>query len=323
MDKSIFLSNLKREYWENRLWLFITPVVLSVLLICLALVMAKHITALKITDQDISIFNNQTEHARVLDFSIGAEPLEGDDNPLVGAEQSLGDDAQLKSELNADIGDSPMGMEAVYLSSAWLVSFFYFASCLYSDRKDNSVLFWKSLPVSEREAVLSKLVFGAFGFTAVALVIAWLCYLVICLIALVTPIGELIFSDFTLADIVNGLFVAPVLVVLGFIRGLPIIGLLLLLSAGAKRSPLMMGAIALGAILLAERLLFSTSTVAQWLLWHLPLMSLETDISEGTSILGYHVMDLISHPFLLISGIVIGVAAILAAIWCREHHFEI
>ena len=36
------------------------------------------------------------------------------------------------------------------------VVFFYCLGSLYDERKDRSVLFWKSLPVSDRDTVLSK-----------------------------------------------------------------------------------------------------------------------------------------------------------------------
>ncbi len=38
-----------------------------------------------------------------------------------------------------------------------VVVFFYLADCLYAERKDRSILFWKSLPVSDSITVLSKL----------------------------------------------------------------------------------------------------------------------------------------------------------------------
>jgi ABC-2 type transport system permease protein len=38
-----------------------------------------------------------------------------------------------------------------------VVIFFYLADCLYAERKDRSILFWKSLPVSDSATVLSKL----------------------------------------------------------------------------------------------------------------------------------------------------------------------
>lgn len=45
-----------------------------------------------------------------------------------------------------------------------IVLFFYLLDCLYAERRDRSILFWKSLPVSDAATVISKL--------AVALVVA-------------------------------------------------------------------------------------------------------------------------------------------------------
>src|ERR1700753_3287424 len=39
-------------------------------------------------------------------------------------------------------------------------STWYLLDCLYTDRKDRSILFWKSLPISDTATVLSKLFVG-------------------------------------------------------------------------------------------------------------------------------------------------------------------
>jgi len=41
-----------------------------------------------------------------------------------------------------------------------IVATFYLMDCLYAERKDRSILFWKSLPVSDATTVLSKLLVG-------------------------------------------------------------------------------------------------------------------------------------------------------------------
>lgn len=41
-----------------------------------------------------------------------------------------------------------------------LVATFYLMDCLYTERKDRSILFWKSLPVSDAMTVISKLLMG-------------------------------------------------------------------------------------------------------------------------------------------------------------------
>ena len=50
---------------------------------------------------------------------------------------------------------------AVQLFSMVIVLFFYLLDSLLAERKDRSILFWKSLPVSDTEVVLSKLLMAA------------------------------------------------------------------------------------------------------------------------------------------------------------------
>ena len=40
-----------------------------------------------------------------------------------------------------------------------IVAFFALIGCIYDERKDRSVLFWKSMPVSDASTVLSKIIF--------------------------------------------------------------------------------------------------------------------------------------------------------------------
>ncbi len=49
---------------------------------------------------------------------------------------------------------------AVFLVCVFL-ALFYLLDCLYAERKDRSILFWRSLPVSDTEAVLAKVVVAA------------------------------------------------------------------------------------------------------------------------------------------------------------------
>jgi len=63
-----------------------------------------------------------------------------------------------------DIREFGQGLNgALYVSAGWsllvfgFVVFFYCLGALYDERRDRSVLFWKSMPVSDSETVLSKL----------------------------------------------------------------------------------------------------------------------------------------------------------------------
>lgn len=118
-----------------------------------------------------------------------------------------------------------------------IVVFFYLLDCLYAERKDRSILFWKSLPVADSTTVIAKLI--------VALLVV---PLGVYLLALVT---DLVFSgilalrlgvlaentlmwDFGLWLQVQGLMlVALLLAVLWYA---PIAAYLLLVSAWARRN---------------------------------------------------------------------------------------
>src|SRR5262249_22196994 len=51
---------------------------------------------------------------------------------------------------------------AVVMGTAFVVGIFYTLDALYGERRDRSILFWKSLPVSDVITVLSKLVIPVF-----------------------------------------------------------------------------------------------------------------------------------------------------------------
>src|SRR3546814_8542308 len=74
------------------------------------------------------------------------------------------DIGELTSRMDArDMAEFAQGIDlTLLLSSSWpfivlaFVVFFYCLGALYDERKDRSVLFWKSLPVSDAQTVLSK-----------------------------------------------------------------------------------------------------------------------------------------------------------------------
>src|SRR6202051_3561517 len=53
-----------------------------------------------------------------------------------------------------------------------IYSTWYLLDCLYADRKDRSVLFWKSLPISDTTTVLAKLFTGLIAIPMVYFVAA-------------------------------------------------------------------------------------------------------------------------------------------------------
>ena len=52
---------------------------------------------------------------------------------------------------------------ATFFAIMSIYSTWYLLDCLYADRKDRSVLFWKSMPISDTTTVLAKLATGLVG----------------------------------------------------------------------------------------------------------------------------------------------------------------
>jgi ABC-2 type transport system permease protein len=72
--------------------------------------------------------------------------------------------------------------------------FFYFADSFSADRRNNALLFWKSMPQSDLKILSSKALAGAFVFPALiaifALVTAAIAYLVVIVMAMRLPMVE-------------------------------------------------------------------------------------------------------------------------------------
>jgi ABC-2 type transport system permease protein len=60
---------------------------------------------------------------------------------------------------------------AVVLMAAFFVAIFYCLDALHGERRDRSILFWKSLPVSDRTTILSKAAIPFFVLPLVSLII--------------------------------------------------------------------------------------------------------------------------------------------------------
>jgi len=154
------------------------------------------------------------------------------------------------------------------------VVLFYALGSLYDDRKDRSVLFWKSMPVSNTATVLSKLASMAVVAPLLTAVIGSVVGIIIALLAAASMTafgGEvlpklLIEPDFYLAPL-GVIAVIPVYA----LWALPGIAWCMLVSAWAKRAPFLwaVGAPVLAGILLSwQQAMFDRNFGAEWFWEH-------------------------------------------------------
>ena len=202
---------LRREYWENRGGFFWGPVIAGAIIVGLNLILAVigSIAARRSMGSSGFVFDNADTHE--VGQALGAMG----DGMLVG------------------------GVIVACIVLAFVV-FFYALGCLYDDRRDRSILFWKSLPVSDSQMVLSKLAWALVLAPVLAVAIGLLIGLALWLISALTitvngvPAAHAVFTQSHPLRIIGGVLAClPVYMA----WALPTIGWLMFCSAAARSKP--------------------------------------------------------------------------------------
>lgn len=207
------------------------------------------------------------------------------------------------------------------------VGVFYSLDALYGERRDRSIQFWKSLPVSDLITVLSKAIVPVVILPLVTFSITALAQLVMLLVSSLVLLG-------------NGLSAAPIwthaalfekwLILLYHfvtVHGLwyaPIYGWLLLVSAWTRRAPFLWAVLPPLAVAVAEKIAFNT--------WYFGTMVATRMMGGGGGseefMTGYLSMDPLMHfrpvAFLWSPGLWVGlaVAAIFLAAAVRLRRYR-
>jgi ABC-2 type transport system permease protein len=216
----------------------------------------------------------------------------------------------------------------------------YLLDCLYADRKDRSVLFWKSLPLSDSATVLAKLFTGLIAIPLVYFIAADIATLLMAFIVSLRAHsalgGSLWQPDLWLQLQVLWLY----LIVTTAIWFLPFAGYLLVVSAWAKRAVTLWSIVPPLAAYLLERWFLGTHWVGAMLgeraFGYLPHALRDNSNSAWvTTVVGddsittpasiWRLLDplgFLSSPATWI-GIMVGIALIIAAIQLRLRRTEI
>ena len=173
---------------------------------------------------------------------------------------------------------------ATFFAIMSIYSTWYLLDCLYADRKDRSVLFWKSLPISDTTTVMSKLATALIVIPLVYAVVAdattLLMAFIVSLRARATFGGALWHADLWLQLQVLWIYV----IVTSAVWYLPIAGYLLLISAWAKRAVMLWSILPPLALMLAERWFVGTHMIAKQFaerLFGLGVLAFHTNPGEG------------------------------------------
>ena len=220
-------------------------------------------------------------------------------------------------------------------------STWYLLDCLYTDRRDRSILFWKSLPISDATTVLSKLLVGMVIVPLVYFAAADATALIAAFILSIrarAAIGSALWNGEVWWQ-VQVLWVY--VIVTSIVWYLPIAGWAMLVSAWAKRAVMLWAVLPPLLLSIFERVFFGTSMVGHLIrrrLTGLPFVSFNdpkymwthegglVDNAAGAS--APSVWHLINPSGFFTSletwiGAAVGVALIVAAIQLRMRRSEI
>jgi ABC-2 type transport system permease protein len=155
-----------------------------------------------------------------------------------------------------------LAVGATFFAVMSIYSTWYLLDCLYADRKDRSVLFWKSMPISDTTTVLSKLATALIVIPAVYFAAA----------DLTTLIMAFIVSVRSSASIDGALWHAGLwlqlqalwlyMIVTTALWYLPVAAYLLVVSAWAKRAVMLWSLLPPLTLVLAERWFFDSHVIA-------------------------------------------------------------
>lgn len=325
-----YILPLKREIWEHHGAFVKTPIIffcVIVLALGIALVLGSISTSnieFNVQDEYNSVSTNSPKadmSVREFDYSdtvIGQRddvPTTEDENELPFSDQDLNPVAEF-------IARAPY---IVFSGLLFMITVTYLLACLYTDRKNNNILFWKSLPVSETQSVLTKVFVALFLLPA----IAWGLALFLSLVILAFMLIVSALSDFSNAvamvlhhqSIVGTAwqFVGTTLVSTLWI--MPVFAWLLCISALAKKSPFLLATIPLVCLIFMERLILGSHWLFDALINYTFAIIPDQQESMFFTPGWHHFGALLSSPQFWL-GCVFSAALIWLTIWLRENHFE-
>jgi ABC-2 type transport system permease protein len=126
-----FMFLMRREFWENRGAFLIAPLSIGGFFVGSAL-LAISAAAILVTEINGNEFLLGEAFAKLKDVEL--------------------------PDLDKAADVALFSLTAIFNVALFFIVFFYLLGSLYDDRRDRSILFWKSLPVSDAKTVASKLV---------------------------------------------------------------------------------------------------------------------------------------------------------------------
>jgi hypothetical protein len=298
------LALLRRELQEYKNSLVLTPMIVAGVFVLLLLVSMLLTNSLTIVGSSmVEILENQSaSHGVNITISLDEEQPAPDyivEEEFAGEEDArewnFGRDwtfnpqPREQGQLDATGGSKPVntvlnGLHWFFLLILLGTSINYLLGALYHDRRDGSILFWKSMPVAEKQEIGAKLMAACLLAPAIYLLASLftqLCSVLIASLAVwrmdMNP-AEVVMANLDIPGLLGAQLGGMVVWILWT---LPLYAWLLLCSAAAKRSPLLLAVAIPLALVVLEQLFLGSDYLSSAITAHFPQRSSAESNSLG------------------------------------------
>lgn len=183
----------------------------------------------------------------------------------VGYEEWVAKMMDSDTEALAHVGANVLpGLAAPFFVMMAIVSAFYLLDSLYAERRDRSILFWKSLPVTDAQTVASKWLSVLVTFPALVLAAVFvLSFLMSLFTGFFVMAGggsawDLIWKH---VGLFSGLYHTVIALAVTLLWYLPVMAWLMLASAWAKKAPFLWATLPWLGLVILEEMFFDTNNV--------------------------------------------------------------
>lgn len=224
------LALIRRELWEHRS-IYVTPAAIGII-----------VSLLMVTGQ-VAV-SAMGQH---LDFAL------------------LGATALGENERAAALTGLMTLISLPMLFAMWILTIFYTLDSLYAERKDRSILFWRSIPVTDAETVTSKLLTALIVIpliTLLMIVVTQLMVLIITSVWVSIRGADAWYLIWGAAPLFDTWIVTLVVLLAVPLWWAPFIGWFLFVSAFTKRSPFLTAFMPLIVLPMLEKIFLNSSYLA-------------------------------------------------------------
>ncbi len=217
---------IKREFWEHRGAFIKAPIIVGIVFFVVTLV--AYITM------------------RVIAPKVNGEEMM--DKGILELAKLSPDELVVFWDINL------LSISTAYLVVLFFVLFFFLLGSLFDDRKDGSILFWKSIPISDAETVFSKLLTAMFFVPVVFVAVYFVSQLAVMILQSVLALFHGL-NPIKLVWMPAPIFKSAGVMLMGglvqMVWALPIYGWLLFCSSYSKRRPFLFATVIPGLVGLA------------------------------------------------------------------------